>query len=74
MPDDDVLTRALACIPPVRLAKAAAARLRFERRQERLQRLSAERERHRHALLDDPVARALAKAHAAASLSDAEDL
>lgn len=69
MRDDDDMNRALACIAPDRLAKAAAARLRHERRQARLQRLAAERERQRQALLQDPVTRALAKANAAATRS-----
>ena len=64
---DDDMSRALACIAPERLAKAAAARLRHERRQARLQRLAAERERQRQVLLQDPVAKALAKAMATRS-------
>jgi hypothetical protein len=66
---DDDMKRALACIAPDRLAKASAARLRHERRQARLQRLAAERERQRQALLQDPVTRALAKANATAARS-----
>lgn len=67
MRDDDALRLAMACIAPAQQSKAAAARLRHERRQARLQRLAAERERQRQALLHDPVARALAKANAAAA-------
>lgn len=67
MRDDDAMHRALACIAPAQRAKAAAARLRHERRQLRLQRQADERERRRQALLHDPVARALAKANAAVS-------
>lgn len=70
MPDSDALIRAMACLPPARLAKAHAARLRYERRQRRLQRLAAEREQRRDALLRDPIARALAKAHASAERND----
>lgn len=73
MTDDDVLSRALACIPPERLAKAAAARLRYERRQERLRRMASERKQQRHALLHDPIAQALAKANAVASRAYDED-
>ena len=66
---DDDMSRALACIAPERLAKAAAALLRHERRQARLQRLATERERQRRVLLQDPVTRALAKANATAARS-----
>ena len=73
MRDDDAMRRAMACIAPAQLAKSAAARLRHERRQLRLQRLAAERERQRQALLQDPVAKALAKANAAATRNADDD-
>lgn len=61
MTGHDALTRALACIAPERLAKAAAARQRYRRRQARLARQAAEQARQRQALLQDVLARARAK-------------
>lgn len=65
MTGHDALTRALACIAPERLAKAAAARQRYRRRQARLARLAAEQALQRQALLQDVLARSRAKAGAA---------
>jgi hypothetical protein len=54
------------------LAKATDARLRYQRRQIRLARLANEREQHRRQMLDDPIARALAKAQASANAIDGD--
>lgn len=64
MAGGDALARALACIAPERLAKADAARLRFQRRQARLARLSAQRGQASQSLLHEALARAKAKADA----------
>lgn len=72
MPEDDALLRALDCLPPERLAKATEARLRYQRRQIRLDRLAKEREQHRRLMLNDPIARALAKAQAASKDIDGD--
>lgn len=69
MSDDNALLHAMACIPAWRLAKATEARLRYQRRQIRLDRLAKEREQQRRQLLDDPVARALAKAKMSADIN-----
>ncbi len=67
------LLQALACLAPERLAKANEARLRYQRRQIRLDRLAKEREQQRRLLLTDPIARALAKANAYATDNDGND-
>jgi hypothetical protein len=69
MSDDTPLLRAMACIPAWRLAKADAARLRYQRRQIRLVRLAEEREKQRGQMLNDPIARALAKAKMSAEIN-----
>jgi len=69
MTDDNALSRAIACIPAWRLAKANEARLRYQRRQIRLARLAEEREKQRGQMLNDPIARALAKAKMSADIS-----
>lgn len=67
------LLQSLACLAPERLAKANEARLRYQRRQIRLDRLAKEREQQRRLLLTDPIARALAKANAYAADNDGND-
>lgn len=60
--DTDPFREALSEISPARVAKADAARLRYERRQVRLARRQRELSAARAPSTVDPVARALAKA------------
>lgn len=70
--DTDPFAEALSEISPARIAKADAARQRYERRQVRLARRQRELAAVRAQSTVDPVARALAKALAGAGNTPTE--
>lgn len=64
------LQQALNMLDPIKLAKANAAKQRYERRQLRLQRRQTELQKKRSQQTLDPLAKALAKAKALANQQD----
>lgn len=66
----DALARAKSLLGEARLARSAALKERFERRNSRLERIARDADARRRQALGDPLARALARARALAEKGD----